>query len=146
VDLRNKTSQLTNNTTISVANENTPMIAGKLEGFAVDKSVVDQTLPALDKLETKLTQYGKDQEKIGKNRRNISTHIASIDKTYLDMSENQKKYDFTGQTIYALEEDDSLAAALLKDNALYKAEQNNLFLVTTLAMATFLVTAILISK
>ena len=62
------------------------------------------------------------------------------------MSGNQKKYDFTGSTIYALEEDRTLAAALLKDNAVYNEEQNNLYVITTLAMATFLVTAIVISK
>jgi hypothetical protein len=62
------------------------------------------------------------------------------------MSGNQRKYDFTGSTIYALEEDRSLAAALLKDNAIYEEEQNDMFVVTTLTMATLLVAAILVSN
>ena len=58
---------------------------------------------------------------------NISNNILSINKNYVDMSGNQQKYDFTGKTIYALEKEDrSLSSALLKDNAVYNEEQNNL--------------------
>ena len=37
-------------------------------------------------------------------------------------------------------------AALLKDNLIYKEEQNTVYVVTTLTMATLLVAAILVSK
>jgi hypothetical protein len=144
VELRNNVSQTTNGARpISTTNVNNPMIAGKIENFT---TVVNDSLTKLDQIDAQFLQYKKDQYTIGKNRVNISNNLTSIEKTYLDMSGNQKKYDFTGNTIYALEEDQSLAAALLKDNAVYKEEQNRLYLITTLAMATFLVTAILISK
>jgi hypothetical protein len=100
----------------------------------------------LDQIGSQFNKYQTDQYKVGKTSVDISNNLASIDKTYMDMSGNQKKYDFTGQTIYALEEDRTLASAMLKDNAIYKEEQNNLYMFTTLTVATLLVTAILISK
>jgi len=144
VELQNNVSKVTNGTRpISTTNINNPMIAGKIENFT---TVVNDSLTKLDQIDTQFAQYKTDQYTIGKNRVDISNNITSIEKTYLDMSGNQKKYDFTGSTIYALEEDRTLAAALLKDNAVYNEEQNNLYVITTLAMATFLVTAIVISK
>jgi hypothetical protein len=63
------------------------------------------------------------------------------------------KYDFTSKDengkgiLYSLaEEDRSLNAALIKDNAVYLSEQNNLYLIGTITMATLLITAVLISK
>lgn len=144
VELRNNVSETTNGSRpISTTNINNPMIAVKIENFT---TVVNDSLTKLDQIDAQFLQYKKDQYTIGKNRVNISNNLTTIEKTYSDMSGNQKKYDFTGDTIYALEEDQSLAAALLKDNAVYKEEQNRVYLITTLAMATFLVTAILISK
>jgi hypothetical protein len=144
VELRNNVSQSTNGARpISTTNINNPMIAGKIENF---DTVVNGSLTKLDQIESQLSQYGKDQYNVGQNSGKIKKNITSIEKTYLDMSGNQQKYDFTGQTIYALEEDRTLSSALLKDNAIYKTEQNTLHMITTLAMATFLVTAILISK
>ena len=119
------------------------MIAGKIENF---DTVVNGSLTKLDQIDGQIAQYGKDQYKVGQNSGKIKKNIASINTTFLDMSGNPQKYDFTGQTIYALEEDRTLSSALLKDNAIYKTEQNTLYMITTLAMATFLVTAILISK
>ena len=119
------------------------MNAGKIENF---ETVVNLSLTKLDEIDAQLAQYGKDQYKVGQNRITINKNIDSINTTFSDMSGNLQKYDFTGQTIYALEEDRTLASALLKDNAIFKTEQNNLYMITTLAMATFLVTAILISK
>ena len=69
------------------------------------------------------------------------------------MSNNNVKYDFTSKDkdgnsiLYSLgEEDRSLNAALVKDNAVYLSEQNNLYLIGTITMATLLITAVLISK
>jgi len=154
VDLRNNIGNSTNGTkSISITNINKPMIAGKIETGQIQSqnkefftTVANDSLTKLDQIDTQFKQYKKDQYTVGKNRVDISNNLTSIDKTYMDMSGNQTKYDFTGQTIYALEEDRSLASALLKDNAIYKEEQNNLYMFTTLTVATLLVTAILISK
>jgi hypothetical protein len=78
--------------------------------------------------------------------------LGTINKVYSDMSGNNATYDFTtkdenGQPIlFSLAEDRTLTTALIKDNATYLAEQNNLYVVGTLTMATLLVAAILISK
>jgi len=149
VELRNNISKSTNGTRpFSTTNINKPMIAGKIENFTTDSSgtVVQDSLTKLDKIGAQFNKYKTDQYTVGKTSVDISNNLASIDKTYMDMSGNQKKYDFTGQTIYALEEDRTLASAMLKDNAIYKEEQNNLYMFTTLTVATLLVTAILISK
>ena len=144
VELQNNIGNSTNGAkSISITNINKPMITGKIENFT---TVVNDSLTKLDKIDTQFKQYKADQYTVAQNRVDISNNLASIDKTYMDMSGNQTKYDFTGQTIYALEEDRSLASAMLKDNAIYKEEQNNLYMFTTLTVATLLVTAILISK
>jgi hypothetical protein len=120
------------------------MNAGKIENFT---TIVDRSLTKLDEIDGQFNEYASNVYKINPNRIDIGNNILSIDKTYLDMSGNQQKYDFTGQTIYALEKEDrSLSAALLKDNAIYNEEQNTLYLVTTLTMATVLITAILVAK
>jgi hypothetical protein len=144
VELQNRVNQRTSGATpISLTNINNPMIAGK-ENFT---TIVDRSLTKLDEIDGQFNQYASNVYKINPNRIDIGNNILSIDKTYLDMSGNQQKYDFTGQTIYALEKEDrSLSSALLKDNAIYNEEQNNLYVVTTLTMATLLITAILVSK
>ena len=143
VELQNLVSQRTSNAPpISLTNTNSPMIAGA-EPF----TVADRSLARLDEIETQFSQYASNVYKINPNRMDISNNMISINKIYLDMSGNQQKYDFTGSTIYSLEKEDrSISSALLKDNAIYKEEQNTLYMVTTLTMATLLVTAILISK
>lgn len=145
VKLQNRVNQRTSSAPpISLTNINKPMNAGKIENFT---TIVDRSLTKLDEIDGQFNEYASNVYKIDPNRINISNNILSIDKTYLDMSGNQQKYDFTGQTIYALEKEDrSLSAALLKDNAIYNEEQNNLYVVTTLTMATLLITAILVSK
>jgi hypothetical protein len=144
VDLKNNINESTNGTKpFSATNVNNPMIAGKIENFT---TVVGDSLTKLNQIDSDIKQHKTNQYTVAKNRIDISNNITSINQTYMDMSGNQKKYDFTGQTIYALEEDRTLESALLKDNAIYKEEQNNLYMITTLTMATLLVTAILISK
>jgi hypothetical protein len=123
--------------------QSVPIQSGSIETFT---NVVQDSLTKLDEIESQFKQYKTHQYTVAQNRIDISNNMTSIDKTYMDMSGNSKKYDFTGQTIYALEENRTLASAILKDNATYKEEQNNLYMITTLAVATMLVTAILISK
>ena len=145
VELQNNVSQTTNSTRpISITNINNSMNAGKIENFT---NVVEDSLTKLNQIDGQIRQYGSDMSRINPNRIDISNNITSINKTFLDMSGNQEKYDFTGQIIYALEKEDrSLTAALLKDNAIYKEEQNTVYVVTTLTMSTLLVAAILVSK
>jgi hypothetical protein len=93
----------------------------------------------------KRTQTGLYKDKIVK-------HVDNINITYGEMDKNNAKYDFTSKDgngkpiLFSLEEDRTLTSALIKDNATYLAEQNNLYVVGTLTMATLLVAAILISK
>ena len=146
VELQNNVSKTTNGTRpISISNINSSMnAAGRIENFT---NVVEDSLTKLNQIDSQIKQYGSDMSKINPKRIDISNNINSINKTYLDMSGNQEKYDFTGKTIYALEKEDrSLTAALLKDNAIYKEEQNTVHVITTLTMATLLVAAILVSK
>ena len=145
VESQNNVSQTTNSTRpISTTNINSSMNAGKIENFT---NVVEDSLTKLNQIDGQIRQYGSDMSRINPNRIDISNNITSINQTYLDMSGNQEKYDFTGQIIYALEKEDrSFTAALLKDNSIYKEEQNTVYVVTTLTMATLLVAAILVSK
>jgi len=145
VELQNNVSETTNGTRpFSITNINSQMNAGKIENFT---TVVEDSLTKLNQIDGQIRQYGSDMSRINPNRIDISNNITSINQTYLDMSGNQEKYDFTGQIIYALEKEDrSLTSALLKDNAIYKEEQNTVYVVTTLTMATLLVAAILVSK
>jgi|Laugrespbdmm15sd_2_1035082.scaffolds.fasta_scaffold00321_6 hypothetical protein len=124
----------------------TPIMNTPIMNKELFTTIVQDSLTKLDQIDSQFKQYKTDQYKVGQNSVDISNNLASIDKTYMDMSGNSKKYDFTGQTIYALEENRTLASAILKDNATYKEEQNNLYMITTLAVATMLVTAIMISK
>jgi hypothetical protein len=122
-----------------------PMIAGKIENFT-GPTVNEQSIKTLDRTGANLTRYEKYQTTVNSNRTNIETKIGNIDKLYTDMSGNNAKYDFTGTKISTLAEDRGLQTALTKDNAIYLAEQNNLYLVGTLTMATLLITAIFVSK
>jgi hypothetical protein len=144
VELKNNISDTMNATRpISITNINNPMNAGKIESF----TVIDRSLTKLDQIDNKLKTHATDQAKVNKNRIDISNNITSIDNTYSAMEQNPTKYDFARPAIYDLEKEDrSLSAALLKDNSIYEEEQNNLYMITTLTMATLLVSAILISK
>ena len=92
------------------------------------------------------------REQVSANPAVIQTNLDNIDSLYADMSGNNARYDFTtkdenGEPIlFSLKDDRTMTAALIKDNATYLAEQNNLYVVGTLTMATLLVAAILISK
>lgn len=135
---------------ISVTNLNKPMIAGKIQGTK-ESFVVDNATQKINEIESKIKGYSANQSKIDPYRIAISNNITSINQTYVDMSNNNLKYDFTSKVdgvpiIYSLEEDRSLASALIKDNVTYLAEQNNLYMIVTVTMATLLVTSVLISR
>lgn len=125
-----------------------PMIAGKIEKIEnfEGPTVNEQSLKTLESTSNNLGEYIVNQERVNTNHGAIGAKIANIDSLYKQMSDNNAKYDFTGTNISSLEEDRGLQAALTKDNAIYLAEQNNLYLVGTLTMATLLITAIFVSK
>lgn len=106
----------------------------------------------LAKIESTNTYNSEKRAQTITNQSAIPTKIVGINNVYTDMSGNNSVYDFTtkdenGKPILSsLTEDRTLTAALIKDNATYLAEQNNLYVVGTLTMATLLVAAILISK
>ena len=109
----------------------------------------------LAKIEGKNTYNSEKRAQTITNQTAILSQVSplgTINKVYTDMSGNNSVYDFTtkdanGKPILSsLTEDRTLTAALIKDNATYLAEQNNLYVVGTLTMATLLVAAILISK
>jgi hypothetical protein len=142
-ELINKVSMSTSGRPkISNPIEMKPMIAGKIEGMTVN----DMSNKNLESASNSLTRYSSYQNEIGTNQVSIGTKISSINTMYNDMSNNNAKYDFTGTTISSLDEDRSMQAALTKDNAIYLEEQNNLYMVGTLTMATLLITAIFMSK
>ena len=128
---------------------NNPMFAGKIEAF----SVQENNRRLIADISLNLKTYAGYQKEIGLNHSDIGGKINGINAVYTDMSNNNMKYDFTSKDtsgksiLYSLgEEDRSLNAALVKDNAVYLSEQNNLYLIGTITMATLLITAVLISK
>ena len=134
-----------------------PMIAGKkIENFEgptfQGPTVNEQSQKTLDTTGANLKRYAEYQNTVNSNHTNIGDKIGSINTFYTEMSDNNAKYDFTSKNaegtpvISSLKEDRGLQAALTKDNAIYLAEQNNLYLVGTLTMATLLITAIFVSK
>jgi hypothetical protein len=85
----------------------------------------------------------------------ISGNVKSINDRYAFMSdkvamtngvENNEFYDFTGPVIYSLKEDRSLVPALLKDQQTMVVEHNNLFMISTITVATLLISAIFVSS
>lgn len=119
-----------------------PMVAGKIENF---KTVNEDSMDKLADTEKLMNTYLSYQNQINRKKLDISGNIDSVNALYTDMSGNSK-YDFTGDTIYSLQEDRTMKTALLKDNAIYLAEQNNLNLIGTITMATLIIAAIFVSN
>jgi hypothetical protein len=126
-----------------------------IEGFetkTLQQRTVDQinnyTLPKMD-------SYLAKQTKVNQNVMDISGNVKSINDRYAFMSdkvamtngvENNEFYDFEGPIIYSLKEDRSLVPALLKDQQTMVVEHNNLFVISTITVATLLITAIFVSS
>ena len=110
----------------------------------------------LNQFESNYTSYIKKQNKVNTNVIDISNKISLIDKLYTDMSGNRingelnpdhVKYDFTDETeVYTLKENRAFVPALLKDKQTMLIEHNNLYIVSTLTIATLLMTAIFMSS
>lgn len=126
-------------------NDSIPIKPNK-EGFTVSSA-----LKKLDDAESSINRYISTQSDISNNRAYIVTKIESVNSVYSDMSNNNPKYDFTtknntGSPITNLVgiEKSSFEKALEKDNAIYTNEQNNLYAIAGLTMATLIVMAIII--
>jgi hypothetical protein len=128
-----------------------------LEGFTYtslptnsSSTIVQNISGQLVGLQGQIVNYSTLQNRVSNLARDISSTTMNINSQYASMDNandsTKNKYDFTGSTIYALEDDYSLAPALLKDNALLSEGQNNLNIVGTITMATLLIAAIFISK
>lgn len=102
--------------------------------------------------ESNYISYINQQNKVNKNVVDISNNIYQVNKLYMDMDGTgdivkDQKYDFTNANeIYTLKEDRSFVPALLKDKQTLLIEHNNLYIVSTLTIATLLMTAIFMSS
>lgn len=99
--------------------------------------------------------YLAKQDKVNQNVSDISSKLTSIDTKYDVMKDtaqytngvkNNQFYDFTGDVLYSLKEDRSLVPALLKDQQTMVVEHNNLFVISTITVATLLISAIFVSS
>lgn len=102
--------------------------------------------------ESEYLSYLNRQQQVRNNVRDISNNIYEIKQMYSQMdgtadpTKNQK-YDFTdANEVYVLKEDRTIIPALLKDKQTLLTEHNNLYIVTTLTIATLLMTAIFMSS
>ena len=108
----------------------------------IDTNIVNH----LDGLSGEFISYVNKQQKVMKNATDISAAIVDINRNYTTMANDNSKYDFTTGKINALEDDYTLATALLKDNKIFLEEQSNLKIVGTITLATLLISAIFISR
>ena len=123
------------------------------DGF---KTYTEETIDQINNYtQPRFANYLDKQTQVNKNVKDISGNITQINDKYAFMSDtvartqgvqNNEFYDFTGSEIYSLKEDRSLVPALLKDQQTMIVEHNNLFIVSTITVATLLVSAIFVSS
>lgn len=113
--------------------------------------VADDALRKIDNIKSSVNKYISTQSDLSNNRAIITNKLSNINTVYTDMSNDNNLYDFTtkdtnGKPITHLigKEDHSLENALEQDNLVYTNEQQNLYTIATLTMATLLVMAIII--
>jgi hypothetical protein len=120
------------------------------------KTYTEETIDQINNYtQPRFANYLDKQTRVNQNVKNISGNITQINDKYAFMSDtvartqgvqNNEFYDFTGSEIYSLKEDRSLVPALLKDQQTMIVEHNNLFIVSTITVATLLVSAIFVSS
>jgi hypothetical protein len=123
------------------------------DGF---KTYTEETIDQINNYtQPRFANYLDKQTKVNQNVKDISGNITQINDKYAFMSDtvartqgvkNNEFYDFTGSEIYSLREDRALVPALLKDQQTMIVEHNNLFIVSTITVATLLVSAIFVSS
>jgi hypothetical protein len=113
----------------------------------------DITSDQINRFESNYISYINSQNQVNKNVIDISNNVSQINQLYLDMSgnninSNHIKYDFTTNEneIYTLKEDQTLIPALLTDKQILLIEHNNLYIVSTITIATLLMTVIFMSS
>jgi hypothetical protein len=116
----------------------------------------DRTLDQINNsVEPRFNAYLNSQTRVNQNAKNIKTNVDSINVKYGVMSdlitktngvENNEFYDFTGTKIYSLQEDRSLVPALLKDQQTMIVEHNKVYIISTITVATLLISAIFVSS
>lgn len=126
-----------------------------VEGFQT-RTLQERTLDQINNYTLpKMDSYLAKQTRVNQNVMDISGNVKSINDRYAFMSdkvamtngvENNEFYDFTGPVIYSLKEDRSLVPALLKDQQTMVVEHNNLFMISTITVATLLISAIFVSS
>jgi hypothetical protein len=131
------------------------LFSSNLEGFQYSSApnplppnttIVQNISGQLVGIQGQIVDYTGLQTRVGNLARDISGNIDNINTQYTNLRQNDAKYDFSGNSVNALEEDYGITPALLKDNAIYLEEQTNLNIVGTITLATLLISAIFISR
>lgn len=124
------------------------MTDGK-EGFAdFDVNLPERTLARIDNQIIPLQNvYLNNQGRVMQNRVDISNTITDISANYYTQANNNKLYDFSGNdVIYSLKPDRTITPAILKDQQTMLEEHNNLYIVSTITVATLLIAAIFVAS
>lgn len=100
----------------------------------------------LQGLSGEFVSYINKQQQVMTTATDISAAIVDINRKYATMANDNIKYDFTTGKINSLEDDYTLANALLDDNKIFLEEHSNLKIVGTITLATLLISAIFISR
>ena len=127
----------------------------KIDGFT-ERSLQDRTLDQIaNRVEPRFNSYLTRQTRVNENGEKIKDKIGKINSKYgvmsaTDTETNRVKtnvfYDFTDSEVYSLKEDRSLVPALLKDQQTMVVEQNKLYIISTITVATLLISAIFVSS
>jgi len=128
-----------------------------MEGFAdVPPNLITNTISQINSdTIPRFNSYLAKQTRVNKNADSIRANIMSNNTTHDLMRSttlktggvtNNEFYDYTGDEIYSLKEDRSLVPALLRDQQTMVVEHNNLFVISTITVATLLITAIVVSS
>ena len=125
------------------------------EGFT-ERSLQDRTLDQIaNRVEPRFNSYLNRQTQVNANAAKINEKINIIEDKYgrmsaTDTETNRVKtnvfYDFTDPEVYSLKEDRSLVPALLKDQQTMIVEHNKLYVISTITVATLLISAIFVSS
>ena len=125
------------------------------EGF-VERTLQDRTIDQITNgIEPRFYGYLEKQSQINKNAADIDRVKNRINAKYGVMSATDTEtsgvktnvfYDFTDAEVYSLQEDRSLVPALLKDQQTMIVEHNKLFVISTITVATLLISAIFVSS
>lgn len=132
----------------------TAEIMPNIDGFT-ERTLQQRTLDQIEnRIDPLFNSYLNKQNNVQQNVQDLKSNIDSIDAKYRAMSSsgqtngvtNNEFYDFTDAEIYSLREDRSLVPALLKDQQTMIVEHNKLYVISTITVATLLISAIFVSS